>query len=436
MLKKILFMLVVIALIGTANAKENCENITELAQNLTLENDFKNSGFVYHNAGKCYEEDGNYEKAINSYMISAELLKNVSEYNYSGISYFSAGNCYKKIKDLNDSLKYYLIASENFIKVDNYEYAATSYLAAGECYYRQGDCNNTEKYYLLGAGYYKKYNESYDDSWVDAAVKSCNHKINQLNNETAQLTGKEDDETALTSGIPKNLIIIGVIIGLIIFALKSAMACGFALLQRKEIFSIAFLYFISAMLMSALISRVSEELTGKLLDYGVVFHTIIALLLIIFGLYTIRKWAYEECDMSRKTFLVMALPCPACLTAIFMSCSFLVALGMQSTIVGILVGSVFFVSIVVISYATRKFGFGSPAGLGSVMAFFGLFYLLSILMIPSYLQAVKMGAVTSPVLFADCFHGYVFMITMISIGFLFERINLKTKITKIIKHNL
>ena len=421
----------IIALIGTVNAEENCSSIEKLAQNLT-ENESKNSGFVYYEAGKCYKEKKDYRGAINSYIISAEILKNVSEYNYSGISYFSAGNCYKELNDLNNSLKYYLLAAENFVKVQNYEYAAASYLMAGECYYKQMDCNNTEKYYLLGAEYYKKSNNSYDDLWVEKAVESCNDKPDKINKTTELIEGDENDET-LTLGISKNLIILGVVIGLIIFALKSALACGFAALQRKEIIGIASIYFISAVLMSNLIGRVSEELTETLLNYGVVFHIITALLLIIFGLYTIRKWAYGGCDMSRKTFLVMALPCPACLTAIFMSCSFLVLLGMQSTIVGILVGSVFFISIVAISFTTRKFGFGSPTGLGSVMAFFGLFYLLSILLIPSYLQASKMSGITSPILFEDGFYGYLFMIGMVSIGFLIERINLKTKILNKIK---
>ncbi|CEG12129.1 conserved membrane hypothetical protein [groundwater metagenome] len=429
MLKKILFWLVIIALIGTVNAEENCSSIERLTQNLT-ENESKNSGFVYYEAGKCYKEKKDYEKAINSYIISAEILKNISEYNYSGISYFSAGDCYKELNDLNNSLKYYLLATENFVKTENYEYVATSYLMAGECYYKQRDCNNTGKYYLLGAGYYKRYNESYDDSWVEKVVESCNDKQDKINKTTELI---ESDENDLTFGIPQNLIILGVVIGLIIFALKSALACGFVALQRKEIIGIASIYFISAVLMSNLIGRVSEELTETLLNYGVMFHIIIALLLIIFGLYTIRKWAYGRCDMSRKTFLVMALPCPACLTAIFMSCSFLVLLGMQSTIVGILVGSVFFVSIAAISFATRKFGFGSPTGLGSIMVFFGFFYLFSILLIPSYLQASKMGGITSPILFADGFYGYLFMIGMVSIGFLIERINLKTKILNKIK---
>ncbi len=146
----------IIALIGTVNAEENCSSIERLTQNLT-ENESKNSGFVYYEAGKCYKEKKDYEKAINSYIISAEILKNISEYNYSGISYFSAGDCYKELNDLNNSLKYYLLATENFVKTENYEYVATSYLMAGECYYKQRDCNNTGKYYLLGAGYYKRY---------------------------------------------------------------------------------------------------------------------------------------------------------------------------------------------------------------------------------------------------------------------------------------
>ncbi|MEA1925539.1 MAG: DUF2162 domain-containing protein [Candidatus Altiarchaeota archaeon] len=234
--------------------------------------------------------------------------------------------------------------------------------------------------------------------------------------------------------ILNNLIILGLMLGVTKFSLKAALGCGFAALRKREILVIASVYLVISLVTGVLVGmlhEVSDKFLNILLDSAPLLgllQGIIALFLVVFGLRTIKKWVDGGEDLTRKTFLILSIPCPGTIATIFISCLFLVMLGMEGMKVGALIGGVFFLSILGISLTIRKSGLRkSPSSLGGVMVFFGLFYLLSILLIPAYLPVSKMD-ITMDFPVGDVIPGSLFIITMISTGFILDRIDIKNRL--------
>lgn len=99
---------------------------------------------------------------------------------------------------------------------------------------------------------------------------------------------------------------------------------------------------------------------------GLSFHLLLAVLMIAAGIYTQKQWNCG-CDVSRRTFVFLSLPCPVCLSALFIASTMLAAaLDLSGTLIGIIVDSVFFLSALASSLSFRHLG-KTPETLGSVM---------------------------------------------------------------------
>ncbi len=126
--------------------------------------------------------------------------------------------------------------------------------------------------------------------------------------------------------------------GIIIFALKVSLGCGLASLSRREVLLIAAGYLAVELL--------PDDLLTTALDAGVALHLLVAMLLVALGVMTARDWNSHRHDISRKTFWVLSMPCPACLAASFISCSFLAEIAkIDAWKIGVVVGLLFFFSI-------------------------------------------------------------------------------------------
>jgi len=205
-------------------------------------------------------------------------------------------------------------------------------------------------------------------------------------------------------------------VGIIIFALKVSLGCGLASLSRKETLCIATLYLALSLVMGLVVGLLPEGALSSVMSMGVAMHLVIALLLVAMGVATAREWNRHGRDLSRKTFWVLSVPCPACLAATFLSCSALAGLlDVSGWKVGSFVGLVFFVSIAVFSSTVGR-ARRAPSALGNAMIFVGLFYILSILLIPAYLktQATPFAPITVPA--SDLFTSYFFILGLVGGG--------------------
>ena len=189
-----------------------------------------------------------------------------------------------------------------------------------------------------------------------------------------------------------SLIASGVLIGIAVLALKTGLGCGFASLSRREVVYLATVYLVVSIIMGYLVGIIPLDLTQNILAMGVTMHLIIAVGLIYFGIHTKRQWLSCGRDLSRKTFLWLSIPCPVCLTATFLACTVLAgAIDRSNIAIGAIVGLVFFTGIITasfsVSFLAKRFNSKDPSALGTTMILFGLFYLLSPLVIPAYMQA-------------------------------------------------
>ena len=213
----------------------------------------------------------------------------------------------------------------------------------------------------------------------------------------------------------------GVLIGIFIFALKVSLGCGLASLSRNETLSIATSYLALSLFMGLALGLVPEGTTSSVMEMGAAMHMGIALLLVAGGVATARAWNRNGRDLSRRTFWILSVPCPACLAATFLSCTALSALlEIPGWKVGAAVGFIFFATIAILSPAIGKAG-RAPSALGNAMIFVGLFYILSILLIPAYLdaQSTPFAPVTIPT--SDLLPSYIFILSLVVLGFIGRR---------------
>jgi len=222
------------------------------------------------------------------------------------------------------------------------------------------------------------------------------------------------------------LITVGVLIGVAILALKTGLGCGLTNLKRREIVYIAFIYFSASIILSCLVGVLALDITQNILATGVTMHLIIASGLVYFGIKTKKEWLSRGNDLSRKTFLWLSIPCPVCLTATFLSCSMLSQLTEISNLwIGTIVGLIFFIGICffssLFSSIAGAFKIKTPSTLGTVMLLFGLFYLLSPLIIPAYIQAQSIPVPEFSIDYQKVFLSFLIMTLLIGLGFLMDK---------------
>ena len=217
------------------------------------------------------------------------------------------------------------------------------------------------------------------------------------------------------------LSIFGVLTGIMIFALKVSLGCGLASLSRREIISIAAVYLLISLFMGMAIELMPENALEGALNTGMAVHLAVSGLLVALGVMTARRWNNNHHDISRKTFWALSMPCPACLAASFISCSFLAGLAdIDPWKTGALVGLLFFISIAAFSTILGRMP-GSPSTLGNAMIFLGLFYILSILLIPAYIESQKISFLVAGSQLTGTIPSYLLILSIMAMGFLGRR---------------
>jgi predicted transporter len=184
--------------------------------------------------------------------------------------------------------------------------------------------------------------------------------------------------------------VIGILIAILIFGLKTGVGCGFSSVKRRDVLILATGYFIISLILGSLVGLVDESYLEVIASLGMTLHVLIALILIVAGIYTQKKWICGH-DVSKRTFLVISVPCPVCLTALFVSCMILAStLEVDGWKVGVLVGIVFFLSVVLSTWVFRSMK-KTPEDLGTAMMFLGIFYLMGAMIVPAYIKAKKLN---------------------------------------------
>lgn len=186
------------------------------------------------------------------------------------------------------------------------------------------------------------------------------------------------------------LTVVGILMAILLFGVKTGIGCGFSNRSLKSILLLASSYLILSIVLGSLIGYVDQSKLDVIASMGMSLHVLVALLLIGAGIYTQKQWN-SGCDVSNHTFLVISLPCPVCLTALFMSCMLLASyIDRSGTLIGLLVGVVFFISVVSTSLLCKKLG-KTPETLGNIMMILGIYYLMGAIIVPAYIKTKQMN---------------------------------------------
>ena len=212
--------------------------------------------------------------------------------------------------------------------------------------------------------------------------------------------------------------VVGVLLSLLFFGLKAGAGCGFSSHSTRTAWYIGLPYLAAGIVFSFIAPALSDRL-DSLLNLTLLLHSMLAVLLILSGVYTAKSW-WGGCDVSKKTFLVLSVPCPVCLTATLLACTILTeTLHLDAALVGIGVGLFLLFAIVFFTHIVKQFH-PSPRGLGELMMVVGMFYLIGALIMPAYMNLKDIPAVTAS-FSNEMLFPLLAMVVVAASGFVFKR---------------
>ncbi|AKB26437.1 hypothetical protein MSMTP_2968 [Methanosarcina sp. MTP4] len=111
------------------------------------------------------------------------------------------------------------------------------------------------------------------------------------------------------------LTVIGFLIGILLFGLKTGFGCGFSNLKTRELLAVGGSYSFLALIFGKVVDHISMDRFEKISSMGMGIHVLVSLLLIGAGIYTQKEWNSGR-DISRHNFLTISMPCPVCLAVL------------------------------------------------------------------------------------------------------------------------
>ena len=180
----------------------------------------------------------------------------------------------------------------------------------------------------------------------------------------------------------------GILAAILVFGIKVGSASGLANLSKKLLAIICVGYGGGVLLISAVASLYAEQLTQAIYSYNSIFYIIMALIMIIAGLITIREWKVHDHNTSTATSLAVIAPCPCCFGSIVASIlivaptigvgAFYLSWFAAAALVAVIIIT-YFASNIIVKYTSKPY----PIILGNFMLLLGAYFLLSAIVIPN-----------------------------------------------------
>jgi predicted transporter len=186
---------------------------------------------------------------------------------------------------------------------------------------------------------------------------------------------------------------VGIFASVIVFGIKIGLASGLANLSKKLFALICILYGGGVVLISAIASLYADQLIQAIYGYNTIFYIIMASIMIVAGLFTIREWKIHDKNTSTATSLAIIAPCPCCFGSIIASVLVVApTIGVSSlnlswyaaaALVGVMVVT-YLASNTIIRFTSKPY----PVILGNFMLLLGAYFLLSAIVIPNIAGAM------------------------------------------------
>ena len=186
---------------------------------------------------------------------------------------------------------------------------------------------------------------------------------------------------------------VGIFASVIVFVIKIGLASGLADLSKKLFAIICIAYGGGVVLISAIASMFADQLIQAIYGYNTIFYIIMASIMIIAGLFTIREWKVHDRNTSTATSIAIIAPCPCCFGSIIASVLVVApTIGVSSlnlswyaaaALVAVMVVT-YLASNTIIKFIRKPY----PVVLGNFMLLLGAYFLLSAIVIPNIAGAM------------------------------------------------
>ena len=181
---------------------------------------------------------------------------------------------------------------------------------------------------------------------------------------------------------------LGILSAVLIFGIKLGLATGLANMSRKYLALVTVGYGGGVLILTKISSFYTEQITDLIYSYNFEFFLIMAVIMILAGIFTIREYKVFERNTTAATCMAVVAPCPCCFGSIIVSImlvaptvglglfdlSIYVALALMLTIV-----LTYFASNYLVKFIKKPY----PIVLGNFMFFLGIYFLLSALFLPN-----------------------------------------------------
>ena len=186
---------------------------------------------------------------------------------------------------------------------------------------------------------------------------------------------------------------VGIFASVLVFGVKIGLASGLANLSKKLFAIICIAYGGGVVLITAIASLYADQLIQAIYGYNTIFYIIMASIMIIAGLFTIREWKIHDKNTSTATSLAIIAPCPCCFGSIIASVLIVApTIGVSSLNLSWYAAAAL-VAVMVVTYLAsntivRFIRKPYPIVLGNFMLLLGAYFLLSAIVIPNIAGAL------------------------------------------------
>ncbi len=216
---------------------------------------------------------------------------------------------------------------------------------------------------------------------------------------------------------------VGILFAVLVFGIKVGLASGLANISKKYLAGICIGYGAGVLILSKVASYYTSQLTNLIYTYNSGFFIIMAAIMIVAGVLTIREYKVHNKNTSTATCMVVIAPCPCCFGVIIATILLLaptVSIGvfiLSEYVAVALVATIlisYFASNTIVKFIKKPY----PIILGNFELFLGVYFLLSAIVLPNIATALsKQFSGISIQSFNSLFMFIVLAIVLIVIGY-------------------
>ena len=187
---------------------------------------------------------------------------------------------------------------------------------------------------------------------------------------------------------------LGILSAVLIFGIKLGLATGLANMSKKYLAVVSIGYGGGVLILTKISSFFTEQITDLIYTYNFEFFLIMAVIMILAGIFTIREYKVFEKNTTAATCMAVVAPCPCCFGSIIVSIMLVaptVGLGLMDlslVVAGALVLTIvvtYFASNFLVKFINKPY----PIVLGNFMFFLGIYFLLSALFLPNITAMIQ-----------------------------------------------